>query len=415
MHIEYNNLNVPSGLNEKFFNKTLRNVILENDFEIKEISFTMGSSAGENYCSEIYRAKVLFTHSNGKLEKISLIIKSLSIVAATESLKKLQVFPKEKVMYFDVLPKIHELLKNVKISPKCYYTETEPISTIVFEDLKVLGYDIENREIGLNLEYARTLLQKLAKYHAATMVVARDNPEILSTFKRGFINTDLNSTNPASSMLLGNFKQIRDLAQNWPGYETIIEKLIKMQDTFHLRLGYLLKQGSEINVINHGDVWVNNVLFKKSENEDLDAVFVDFQLSYYHTPALDLNYFFHTSLELSVLKHDREELVKSYHGSLESSLEELGIKAPTLDDIKAELIKNDFYSLFVLVVMLPIVSMKREHCKDNSIDVLVKGEKKAEHKRNIMFSTERVVEILKYSLKRLDDDGVLDQIMEVQI
>lgn len=45
------------------------------------------------------------------------------------------------------------------------------MQTIVFDDLTQYGYKLANRQKGLNEEHCLIILKKLAKFHAASMVL----------------------------------------------------------------------------------------------------------------------------------------------------------------------------------------------------------------------------------------------------
>lgn len=111
----------PKHLDTDFFTDILENALLRNNFEITTINFTMGSSTGENYCSQIYRVKVSYksTNETGNDGCISVIIKSMPHTEATDFLVDLNVFLKEKIFYNDVLPRLEVLCKdNVKFAPR---------------------------------------------------------------------------------------------------------------------------------------------------------------------------------------------------------------------------------------------------------------------------------------------------------
>lgn len=54
---------------------------------------------------------------------------------------------------------------------RCFFTSREPIQTIVFDDLNQYGYKLANRQNGLNEEHCVVILKKLAKFHAASMIL----------------------------------------------------------------------------------------------------------------------------------------------------------------------------------------------------------------------------------------------------
>lgn len=108
----------PKHLDLNFFNDVLENALYRNSFQIQEINFNMGSSAGENYCSQIYRVKICYKTVN-ETGWISIIIKSMIPTEATNFLIDLNVFHKEKIFYNNVLPLLEVLCKDdVKFAPR---------------------------------------------------------------------------------------------------------------------------------------------------------------------------------------------------------------------------------------------------------------------------------------------------------
>lgn len=73
-------------------------------------------------------------------------------------------------------------------------------------------------------------------------------------------------------------RTLADLVKTWEGFEIISKKLHRHCDNL---IENLVKTGkkiaNEITVLNHGDLWVNNFLFKYAEDEPekpIDALFV---------------------------------------------------------------------------------------------------------------------------------------------
>lgn len=111
-----NNIMVPEYLNEEFFVNTLEEGLREVKVTIHEINFAWGSNPGDNYCSSIYRVLVDYDTSCGhddpqERQQISLIVKTIPITPETQFLEDVGVFVKEKLTYFDVLPRL-SILSN---------------------------------------------------------------------------------------------------------------------------------------------------------------------------------------------------------------------------------------------------------------------------------------------------------------
>lgn len=116
MIIQKNGLTIPEYLDKDFFRKVLKGAFQTNEFMIEKINFTMGSGGGENYCSFIYRA-VIDAIINGTIRHLTVIIKSMPTDGERQVFEEIQLHRKETDMYFNILPKMEELL-NTKLSPK---------------------------------------------------------------------------------------------------------------------------------------------------------------------------------------------------------------------------------------------------------------------------------------------------------
>ena len=103
---------IPEFVSRSLAEKALRNGLNDATITVTAFSVTMGTSAGDNYCSEIYRAKVGYMQS-GVTQEISLIIKAMPFLEHRgPPLEELQFFDKEVDMYTNVIPQLSQLLND---------------------------------------------------------------------------------------------------------------------------------------------------------------------------------------------------------------------------------------------------------------------------------------------------------------
>lgn len=67
----------------------------------------------------------------------------------------------------------------ITINISLLYALKSPVQTIVFNDLKVDGFQVASRQDGLDWNHCELILQQLGKFHAASMVMAKKVSSIL--------------------------------------------------------------------------------------------------------------------------------------------------------------------------------------------------------------------------------------------
>ncbi|CAD7091513.1 unnamed protein product [Hermetia illucens] len=414
MIIQKNNNNIPEYLDEQFFKEVLVTQTGSEDVKIFSLDFSMGSSAGENYLSFIYRVQVVYTLKGSGNIETNFIVKSIPLDGAREAFVELDIFNSEKVMYFDILPRIESCLDNMKIAPKCYYVTSKPIATIVFEDMKVPGYSIADRVKGLDLDHSKIILTKLAQYHAGGMLLLEKEPSLTASaqLKRGiFSSVSLTPTNMGKPLYM-NVSRLVGHASKWYGYEKIVDKLqdcYKNETLVDKILDTIRPSPDDILGICHGDCWVNNFLFKYKEDLPIDAVFVDFQGSMRGSIGLDINYFFASSLQIDVLHNNRDQLIEeAYYPAFRAALERGFYKnIPTIQNVKDEIKRKAMFGFLSSILVLPAIAMNKEDSADNSVETF-KDEEKAKKIGDLSCSSERFLESQKILLKEYDSYGFFD-------
>ncbi|KAH8404899.1 hypothetical protein KR222_010058 [Zaprionus bogoriensis] len=414
------NITVPEYLNEAFFAETLEEGLRESKVTLHEINFEWGSNPGDNYCSVIYRVLVDFARwaegkETAKREQLSLIVKTIPITEITQFFVNGRVFIKEKQTYTDILPRLDILCNGSKFGAKYYHSVKAPVQTIVINDLKVDGFRTASRESGLDWAHASLILQKLGKFHATSMVLAKKDPEIVEQYQRGMLSeNNLLKSDTFENIFGGFLKGLIQATGKWPGYEKITAHLQRFDDNFRKILVDAAKPRptDRYVVLNHGDMWTNNLMYAYENAAQPEvptrAIFVDFQLSFYGSPACDLNFFLNTSIKLELLQERREDLIKVYYQAFREALEYARFEPiPSYEDLLFELRSREIYGVFGLFAFLPMITMPKELSQDNSIENMNDESFKAK-KMEAIFSQKFLNDYHKWSLKRAEDLGVFN-------
>uniref|UniRef100_A0A1I8P7T0 CHK kinase-like domain-containing protein n=1 Tax=Stomoxys calcitrans TaxID=35570 RepID=A0A1I8P7T0_STOCA len=248
-----------------------------DNIEVQTSDVKLSSTNGENFCSDIYVAKVTYKLNGNDLQS-SFIVKIMRPEIA-------EIGTNEEQMFTRVLPTMEGFfnrLRNAKIKlyPRCFLTEkVDGHEFYVLEDLNTMGYFCADRIRGLDEAHARLLMQKIGQFHAASLMYEKKFPEIVNSLgKSHFANgaTDV----VAEAIAFGGMEYVANMIETWAGYEQLSSKIRSLSARFNDKVKKVVDpQNSVVNVITHGDLWINNVLFRNEADtkHPIDVLFVDFQ------------------------------------------------------------------------------------------------------------------------------------------
>ncbi|XP_017011175.2 uncharacterized protein [Drosophila takahashii] len=409
----------PLYLTPQFFRRSLEHGLQQLELQVMGVQLTNLTRGGENYCSNIYRAQIRYRNAENCVLETSLIVKSMPDEKQA-ILARLHIYNKETIFYTTIKPKLEALMWRASSSmdawtlgAKHYYSTTQPEQTIIFEDLCSRGYQLKCRQLGLDFEHSALVMRKLAEYHAGTMVMGEREPEtIVDRYPFGLLHMDAIKSEPFKLLFGTQLLKLAALVGDCEGFGGITTKLYRYHEHFTervLKAVYPLR--GQHNVLNHGDLWVNNIFFKYDPNYKVQQVkIIDFQLCFYGSLGFDINYFLNTSLELEVLRDRRQELIEIYYQVLVDTLKQLpwSKPLPSHEEVLEEIRKREAYGFFVAFGFFPLMSMIGVDSEDNSLKNF-HDETFARQKVQLMFEgNTRTLESLKCTLKRLDELQLFD-------
>lgn len=112
---------IPDYLSKSFVEKALQNGLENSKLTVTSVRFEMGTSVGDNYCSDIYRAHIEYRSSpESKCDKrISVVIKSMPFTEMRGPvLIELDVFAKEVEIITKVLDRLSTVLDGEALCAK---------------------------------------------------------------------------------------------------------------------------------------------------------------------------------------------------------------------------------------------------------------------------------------------------------
>ncbi|CAD7091874.1 unnamed protein product [Hermetia illucens] len=408
--------NKPSWLSERYVQDALRKYSKDSSLEIVKLEIVPASSKGDNYCSVMTRIRVQFTSDKCKgIQSGSYILKSVfedeADIITANVIEGYNVYSHEMEIYGTIFPKYREILENIgyteDLAPRAVNLDYEH-KCIFFEDLNALGFQMPDIKKGFDTEHAKMILAKLAKMHAASVLLDEENPKICRKFDRGFLNKHYQGLAP---FFAGNFEVCARMVRGWEGYEVYGEKLLKLVPKF-MEYGAQAMEPRKhyLNVLTHGDLWCNNTMLKYNDKEEpVDVLLLDFQFSCWASPTIDLHYFLNTSLVEDLRVNHIEEFVHFYYLNLRKTLEDLGFhgKIPTLQQFWMQYMETAFYALFTLIIPQPL--MLNEKVDDASFNCLLEeNTERSMNLRNAIYGNPKVQDNLRRILPVFDRRGILD-------
>ncbi|XP_066993253.2 uncharacterized protein [Anabrus simplex] len=397
-----------SWLGKDFIQRALGDEDKDSAVEVLSWNVTAANAVGDGYASDMYRVTVKFQDR----QKSHMIVKCHPQGGCREEVvRSISAFEIETGMLTEMLPAMHRLLEEARpgefnpLSAKCLYHGSDPIEFIVLEDLRQLGFTLANRQQGLDLAHCSLALKTLARFHASSLVLHNHEPSSVECYKKGLI--DVGSRKHMETLLDNSLLSLEKEVSKWPGWEEYVYKIKKLRRSFFDRLVDLCKRkDGEFNVLNHGDMWTSNMMFKYSDDVLEDVRLVDFQLSLFASPAIDLQYFLHTCPSDEVRVQHMDTMIQSYHNELIRILDILGYPkhAITLQQLMKTF--NDYYLYGVMAAtcILPIALSDAEDNFDFEKHLAVKN---CSQEGSTVYSNPRFVKVIKRLLPLFADKGVM--------
>ncbi|XP_039289014.1 uncharacterized protein LOC111046104 [Nilaparvata lugens] len=321
---------------------------------VTEIEVKPALGRGENYLSRLYRIRI--NYASNPVEKLpeTVIVKLLPVGYLETFVNENGMLEKEIKMYTDYLPLV-KLHLGRNLAPESFKVTRKDM--LMLEDLSLDGYKMKDRILRLDRYHAEAAVKILAEFHSTSIFLREKNSEILEEVSKE--SQFHNETPTERDFIVNRFNMFMIELRKYP-------HLKKYADLFHDTLGAdmwsrfmeeMRRDCKWLKVLNHGDFWTNNILFKHDgDGKILDLKLVDFQFTRFVSPAMDLQLFFVTSLsDRSDIGHLTETYRVTLNSKLPSTITPLGRA-----HIQAELDRFETFGFIVAACFLPGAVINRQ-------------------------------------------------------
>ncbi|KAK9512733.1 hypothetical protein O3M35_001096 [Rhynocoris fuscipes] len=328
---------------------------------IENIQYEPAVAKGENYASVILRYRITVQLTNGEKEVKYVIVKTVpecekEAAFCTET----PVFKNEIFMYAVVLKEMEKLMKEFNDTRDKLWADLVGYrnnDVVMVDDLSRKQFVVMDRREMLDFEHSQLAIKALARFHAMSAVLLKRNIIKATDFKTLLFVSSEKMINLFFVCFFNTFGDV--VKKHWGSeWSYLPEHLYNAAKSSVERCSNMVKlEKSRFNVINHGDCWTNNIMFKhridNSGNKIPIAIrLIDLQMGHCNSFAWDLTYFFYNSIRPDIRRSRYFDLLSIYHKTLK---EFLGIysypmdEIPTLDCVINEMQRLKFFGISLLI------------------------------------------------------------------
>ncbi|XP_068157261.1 uncharacterized protein [Drosophila tropicalis] len=289
-------------------------------------------------------------------------------------------YKREVFMYESVFPAYMEIHKDHNcfgVVPKLIAHGLQaPEEFLVFEDLTSRGYVPNARSSLPTYEVVTCTLKALADLHSKSFALQKIKPdkfaELVAQLKDNLFTPEMETvTIEFGKVQLRRTRQLLQGEIPKQKAKLMLEVLNHCEKKFkelalHCVAGMDQKPYS---VICHGDFWNNNILYKHEAKSGLpiDAILIDFQMSRYASPILDIVYYLFTCTDKPLRDDHFMGFLDTYYNALDQNLASMNLRIDEIyprKNFKQQLHEFGVYGLIMAAFAMPFFISKANEIVD---------------------------------------------------
>ncbi|XP_030374815.1 uncharacterized protein LOC115624327 [Scaptodrosophila lebanonensis] len=367
-------LEAPAWLNSEFFADVLSKHENTSELNVNHVKISPASAKGDHYASVMFRGAVTYTCRNQTFTK-SLIVKTMPEQEGhkKDMLGESRIFETEIGMYSEMLPKFEKILRaagdNTVLHVPCLFYSLKPRKVMVFEDLVPQGYYVL-RDRSMNIEELKCALSKLAKWHAVSFKLLKEDEVQFASFKDGLMEIPNFTEDPYIKNGIDLFIRLLDKVPELKQFKPYFEKMRSshLKELENVLSEYRLdRKPNTYYVLSHGDFHLRNMMLKNNETTGAfeDCMLLDFQISNVCPFTVDVIYSFYMLMDEKQRQNHKDELLYFYFTTFTSTLQKIGCKGelPHIVEFRRQLFNHRHYEIFLVTTFLPMIfAMRGNFC-----------------------------------------------------
>lgn len=301
---------------------------------------------------------------------------------------------------------------------------------MIFEDSIAAGFAMIDRRDAMHVEHLRVALDRIAKWHAATMCILEKVCHSLKalaflnikycmqhfqdkTMGQKFMPAQFDvSSMPWRLVIENQIQTLIEYTARYPHLSHLGPKLTRQLSTIYERVCAKAAQADDgFQVLCHGDLWSNNILFRRDQRDNfVDVRLLDFQQVCNGSLCIDLCMLLHGGSNENLTAADWDDLLQHYYGIFKTTLRKLGFteqRIPSLTALHMRMLEFTICEAYTSLLMIGGRSLEKTSEVDPVAHYL-QDEPESRQFRLEAFLNPRCTKYLHFLLNFYERKGVFD-------